>query len=138
MFSDFIDMFRGDWIEKIVATIVAMCFAVVVWLVCWGVFVAADSWFIDDRDGVAEVCGHGYHPAWIQTIYHSNGKGGGWTQVIYHAESWSLAMRIGELSDSVSVSQRFHDEAKLGQQIPVRYRNGRFSDDLYITDARLH
>jgi hypothetical protein len=136
MISDFLDMLKGDWGEKLVALLMAACVAVVVWLVCWGVFVAADSWFIDDREGTAEVCGHNYSPAWIQTIYHSNGNGGGWTQFIHHPESWAVVMRMGELSDSVTVSQRTHDEAQTGQKVPVRYRKGRFSDGLYITEAR--
>lgn len=136
MISDFLDMLKGDWLERLMALLMAACAALVILLVCWGVFVAADSWFIDDQDGTAEVCGHNYCPAWVQTIYHSDGKGGGWTQFIYHPESWEVVMRIGELSDSVCVSQRTHDEARTGQQVSVRFRKGRFSDGLYITEAR--
>lgn len=135
MISDFIDMFRGDWLEKSLALLMAALVAILIWLACWGIFVAADSWFIAARDGTAEVCGRNYTAAWVQTIYHSDGKGGGWTQIIYNPESWSVKMRMGCLADSVSVSEHTYDAAQTGQQVTVRYRRGRFSDDLYIIEA---
>lgn len=129
--------YEGCWLEKLVAFVMVACVVLVAWLVCWGVFVAADSWFIDEREGTAEICGHRYSPAWVQTVYVSNGNGsGGWTQVIPHPESWAVVLQMGGLSDSVTVSERTHDEAQTGQKVPVRYRKGRFSGDLYITQAR--
>ncbi len=136
MISEFLDSLRnGDWLEKLMALLMAAIVAVLLWLACWGIFVAADSWLISDRDGTAEVCGRKYTAAWVQTIHHSDGKGGGWTQVIYHPESWAVKMRMGRLADSVSVSEHTYDTVTTGQQVPVRYRRGRFSDDLYITEA---
>ncbi len=134
MISDFIEMFRGDWLEKLLALLIAVCVAAVLWLACWGVFVAADSWFIADRDGTAEVCGRNHTAAWTQVIVHSTGKST-WTQVIYHPESWHVTMRMDRLADSVSVSEHTYDSVRTGEQVPVRYRRGRFSDDLYITEA---
>lgn len=134
MISDFIDMLRGDWSDKLLALLISACLALLLWLACWGIFVAADSWFISDSDGTAEVCGRNHTAAWTQVIVHSTGKST-WTQVVYHPESWTVRMQMGRLAASVSVSEHTYDTVMTGQQVPVRYRRGRFSDDLYITEA---
>lgn len=138
MISDFFDMFRGDWVERIGAAILSLCIALILSLVGWGIFIAADSWFLPERDGVAEVCGRNHEPEWTQVIHHSNGNGGGWIQIIVHPESWTVKARVGNLTDNFSVTKQAYDSVLMGQPVRVRYRIGRFSDGLYITAAALN
>lgn len=135
MISVFMVLWRDGWVGRLLACLVSMVAAFLLLIVAWGLFVAVDSWFLPDREAYAEVCGRNYSPAWIQTIYHTDGKGGGWTQIIYHPENWSVRMRVNRLSDSVTVSRHTYDSVPNGEQVRVLYRIGRLSDDLYITEA---
>lgn len=49
MISDFIELLRGDWQEKLIALFLAACVAFCLWLAGWGCFVAVDSWYIPDK-----------------------------------------------------------------------------------------
>lgn len=42
-------------------------------------------------------------------------------------------MEVNGSMGCVSVSQRNHDKAQVGQKVSALYRMGRFSDSLYIT-----
>jgi len=101
-------------------------------MLLWFGFVAADSWFIDDKTGTAEVTGRAYNPAWIQPLDSGNGV----STMIYHAESWSVRCRLdGTAGDAgVTTSRHTHDTVQEGQKVQVLYRKGRFSKDVYITE----
>jgi hypothetical protein len=134
MKSMIIDMFRDGWLGKLMAVLFCATIALVVWLLAWGAFVAADSWYLPDRSDTGEVVNRDYQSAWVQTIVHYNGQTT-WTQVICHPESWRITLRVGDLEDSVQVDQSTYDTVPTGEMVPVKYRRGRMSDDLYITDA---
>ena len=128
-------LFCGDWVDRAVALIATVAFAILMWLIGYGVYVACDSWFLDDRDGVAAVCGRTHVPANSSTIYHSDGKGGGWTQFINHPDSWYVFLRLDGKEDDFGVSEHTYTRVVDKQRVNVRYRTGRFSGWLYITEA---
>lgn len=127
-------MFRDGRLGKLFAVLFCAAIALFVWLLAWGLFVAADSWYLPDRSDTGEVVKRDYQPARVQTIVHNNGKTT-WTQAIYHPESWGIVLRVGDLEDSVEVDQTTYDTVPTGEMVPVKYRRGRISDDLYITNA---
>lgn len=137
MIRDFIDLFRGDWVERIGATLVSICALLLISIIGFGLFVAADSWFLAEREGMAEICGRDHEDEWTQIIHHSDGRGGGWMQVITHPESWTVRARIGSLTDEFPVSRDAYSAVKMGQFVRVKYRMGRLSGGLYITAAAL-
>lgn len=134
MISFFSDLLRDDWIGKILAIIMVAVMAFLLWLAAWGLYVAADSWCLPDQDGVAEVTGRGHHAPWTQVILHHNGKTS-WTQIIHHPERWTITLRLNGQIDAVDVSEATWAEVKTGQAVKVRYRKGRISNDLYVTEA---
>lgn len=132
-----IDMLRGCWIEKIVGITLCVAVALFLGIVGWGVFVAADSWGISDHGGSAEVVGREYRPPWVQAITHSTGSMT-WTQCVYHPASWCLIMEVDGLRDDVTVDEKTFTVVPDGEKVLVKYRRGRMSDDLYITEAFTH
>lgn len=128
------DVRHGDWAERCVASLILTSFLALAALLGFGLFTAADSWFIKDQPGIGTVSGKDYMPAYTQVIIHSNGKTT-WTQIIYHPESWYVRFAVGARSDSLSVREREYEAAEKGQLVPVTYRKGRMSDWLYVTSA---
>ena len=127
--------YRGDWLDKLTPILVATLVAITALVLCGLIFIAADSWFVSDRDGTAEVCGRDYTAAWIQTIQHSDGNGGTYPQVIYHPPNWTIKMKMGDEPCGVNVSEHDYNTVRTGETVRVRYRRGRISGGIYITEA---
>lgn len=105
-------------------------------LLAWGAFVIADSSFRPSFAGQGVVENRAYNPSWIQTIVHTSGNST-WTQVIVHPESWSVRVRSGDGSDSLSVSQSMFDRCPTGTPVKIRFCRGRFSGGFYVTDIEI-
>lgn len=126
---------HGTFGEKLFALLMLALIASVAGILCYVVFIVADSWWLTDSSGTARVNGRCYTPEHFQTIWHSNGNGGGWTQVIYVPPSWELVMESGGKSDGFGVSEFQFNTVPDGTEARITYRCGRFSDWLYITSA---
>lgn len=122
-------------LEAIPNLLIIACVALFLILTGWLCFALVDSACIEDQAGIATIVDRGYQAPWTQFIHHSDGKGGGWNQIIHHPESWSITVKMGDATGCFQVSERTHDSAIMGRQIPVRYGKGRISGSTYITTA---
>lgn len=136
---DFLDCFIiGPWtdrgcIGKIIAALMAAFFAFIAIAVAMFCFWVADSWWIEDQNGTAEVYGRYYTPAMMTFTTISDGKTT--TMIpIYIPESYYIRLRMGNETDSLSVSSGTYLSLPNNQIVPVKFRRGRISRGLYITD----
>lgn len=73
------DLFsNGDWPGIVLGCILILVMLVLVGLMLWGLFVAADSWFLPRRQANGTITGRHYTPASTVPITTnvSNGQGG--------------------------------------------------------------
>lgn len=138
MFSGFVnglsDMWsEGLWGKCFFAFIVALIASITA-LSFYGIFCAADSWYIADRNGTAEVCGREYSPAWVQFQTTTVGNTT-ITTPIYWPETWRVSLRISGGRDSVGVFKDTFERVRNGDKVSVVYRIGRMSGNIYIQSA---
>jgi hypothetical protein len=124
----FVYLAQGDAMEKVLAAIMTLLVGFVAFLLCFGAYVACDSWFLDDTEGTAEVQGRAYSPDHYQTMWYST--------MTYPSGSWTLFLQMRGQADGVSVNEAAYRTVADGTRLGVLYRKGRFSDWLYITEVR--
>lgn len=93
-----------------------------------------------EKDASGKVDGRIYTPAYVTTIWHSDGKGGGFMQTIYHPEEWRLSVDVnGELHQFVC-SEDMYNYAKYGSPVKCTLVTGCISGIVYsgiLKDVKL-
>lgn len=133
MFEDYVDMWCGDLLSKAIALLTTVVVGVLLILIGWLSFIAADSWFVSEIEAGGEVSGKNHHPAWTQMQTISTGK----TIIvvpIHHPESWTVNVLTIYGSGSESVSEKTFDWVQKGQPCKVKLKKRRLSKGVYITE----
>ena len=116
--------------------ILALICSLLLALVGYGIFCAADSWFMPYQNSTGTVIDKQYTPAYITSTYISDGNGSGYMQVHYIPEMWNVLIEIKKGKDWVDVNANSFGELYINKKIPVVYQSGRMSNMVYIKIPR--
>ena len=135
-FDTLYDMFTSGWWGIIAGSLVVLMLLIIIGLIAWGIFIAADSWCLPVKQGSGLIKGWKYYPAHYQpittTTTDANGKVSSSTTMVYIPDSWSVTVRMGNRTASMGCSKGYYDNAKKDQPVTVHYVDGRFSSKFYI------
>jgi hypothetical protein len=115
-----------DIVATILIILIALAGSLVVAIIMWGVLIAVDSWFRPSVTSAGRIVDKEFTPAYFTTILVDNIP-----QLIYHGDSWRLLVQVGHRCDWISVSERYYNSRKVGNEVRLTYVNGRFSNNMY-------
>lgn len=129
------DMWNDGWMGRFILICVIVLVAALAWLLWMLIYWACDSWFRTTQVGAAVITGRSHHPAYTTVHMQQCGK----TSIpitTYHPESWSVKLQIDDgRSDEVTCSYDEYQAAVTGKPAAVRYKVGRISGAIYVTEA---
>ena len=125
-----VDMFKYDWLSKGIAVLIIALTIVVILLVGYGIFYAADSWGVTSSSYRAIAVDRHYTAAWIETNVITVGKVMV-PQIIHHPESWSITARYDNELISCPASEEQYNQFTYDKQIDVELKRGRISSKTY-------
>lgn len=129
------DMWTDGWLGRVVLLVFVGCAIAVAGLLWMFVYWAGDSWFRPLQVGAATITGRHHHPAYTTVHMQQCGK----TSIpitTHHPESWSVDLVMADgRADDVSCSEEEYDVATNGKPAAIRYKVGRISGGIYITEA---
>lgn len=135
-FDELHKMFNSGWSGIVAGSLVVALILILIGLAVWGVFIAADSWFLPVKQGSGLIKGWNHYPAHYQpittTTSDANGNVSSSTTIVYVPDSWSVTVRIGDRTASMGCSKSYYNKAKQDQPVTVHYVDGRFSSKFYI------
>ncbi len=127
IFENIVYIWGEGFFGKILALLFVLTIGTLLFLISWGIFVAADSWYVSNKIGNAVVVDKSHHSAYTSVI--STGK---IVVPVYHPERWSIGLAKDGLMDDVDVSKKSYDSINLKETYEITYRVGRLSSDMYI------
>ena len=135
--KDFFEMMTEtamDWpLGTIMAILLALLLIMLIGIICIGLYIAVDSWFLPRQQSKGRVICKKFTPAHTQTImiYNAALKMSLPSQV-FHPDDWSLCIEVDGKQDTISVQHKFYLATKEGSVVDTEYVIGRMSGDLYI------
>lgn len=149
LWRGWLDMFRGDWPEVIIAIIIGLVALFIGLLVAFGIFYAMDKWFTPKEEGAGRVTKRwireGY---WTDESYTENEWGFGWSggkysygyhTVTKYRKVWVEPQPMVEVTlidDNVThefaVTQAQYDVAGMQRPVRITFQRGRFTGSVYI------
>lgn len=121
-FGHIIEML-GDWpLGTFVATLIILFVLVLIGAILYGLFTAADSWFLQRKNKEGLLIGKTFIPA--HTTYTTN--------PIYHSDEWSVIVDVDGERGSLSVSRKFYNSLTEDDSLTVSYVSGRMTGRLYV------
>jgi len=105
----------------------------VVGFILWLFYLAVDSWFQPQHQGMARVIEKSFTPAYTTITYTRLGN----IMVPitnFIANTWTLYLSADNRTGSMDVTKEFYNSVKRGRELRIRYKCGRISKRLYVTD----
>lgn len=126
-------MFTGGIIGIILGTLMTILLGGILFLIGYGTFHAANSWWVEPTEDEGVIIYKKFTPAHTTTTYVMVNKVMV-PQVHYHDDQYTIWIEIGDANDDVNVTERYYNSASIGDKLNCRYKQGRFTDDIYIKD----
>ena len=126
-------MFRDGFIGFILAVVVTAVVGFLLFLAGWGIIWLADNVGMERVQGEGTIISSEFVPAHTTTTYTTINNVT--TPIItHHPDAWYVEIQVDELTDTVSVTQDYYNQAQEGQLVSVMYVSGRFTGGLYIKE----
>lgn len=99
----------------------------------YGIFVAADSWLLPRKRGQGLVVAKTFTPAHTNMIYvYNDATKTSLPQLIPYPDDWSVAVKVGNQQDSISVEKDFYNSLSKSDFVMAEYVEGRLSGKMYL------
>jgi len=122
---------KGGWFDKAIVIGIIVFIIALVFLLCIGLFVAFDSWFLPIQKAPGVVIGKDYTPPSMTPIT-STVNNVSTTTYIQNPEVHSLCIHVGDESGWLSVCHDFYHEVSDGTKVTAGYVRGRYSKEMYL------
>ena len=124
----FHDLIYGDWVERILMSVILICFLSVFAMLGLLGYCIADYAFTQEKATVGVVSGKHYE--FPYTTYVLAGKV---LVPVHHPEQWVVGVRTQDnQAGSINISQTGWDGFRQGDKLNIVYSSGRFSGSLSI------
>jgi len=123
-----------DWpLGTIMGILILLMVLMLVGLFIWGLFTAADSWFLPRERGPGRIAGKSFTPAHYQPVLiHNAATNTSMPYPVYHPDDWSLRVEVEGRQDSISVGKKEFKSIAEGDNVIAEYVRGRLSGGLYL------
>ena len=126
-------MYRDGFLGFFMSTIMTIVVLFVLLLAGWGVIWLADNVGMTPVRAQGTIVSSEFVPAHTTTTYTTINNVT--TPIITHyPDAWYVTIQVGELTDSVPVTQNYYTLAEKGMPVNVMYVSGRVTGGLYIKE----
>lgn len=133
MIETMIDLWNGDWFAKVLFFLLLSLFLFLFFLILYGIYFAVDSWFVGEQDGIGVVSDKYFSESHTTTTWIMSGK-----VMIpitnYYPDTWGIWFSVDGKQDSIEVDESLYDKVNVGDRFSIRLKEGRISNNIYITD----
>ena len=126
-------MLRDGFIGFIIALVMTAVVGFILLLVGWGIIWLVDNVGMERVQGEGTIVSSKFVPAHTTTTYITVNNITT-PSITHHPDAWYVTIQVGELTDSVSVTQNYYNQAQEGQPVSVMYVSGRVTGGLYIKE----
>ena len=139
MISMIVDMFKDGWIGITLGVILVGCILAIAGLICWGVFIAVDSWFQPVHSKPATVISKEFVPAHTTTIMVYNpATKTSLPQVQHHPDAWHASVRfVKGFQGSCCISRGQYNDIEARDVVDADFKVGRISKGCYVQDIHV-
>ena len=132
--NDFlIKPFTDGLIGVIMALLMWGCLLSIIGLILWGSLELANSSFLPVQEGSGEIIKKKFIPEHTSMVmlYNAATKTS-MPSYTHYPDEYQLKIKVGELTDKISVKRKTYDRLEVGQTLQVKYSIGRLWIKLYI------